>query len=334
MKEREFYNADIKNQYLSNYINTNEKLAKHKRDWFYKIAEIETLLDKDVAYFSENELMQLFSHHHWGLNNTFITIKANIKNYIEWYKKYIPNSDNVDISVITNFRYSEDVVASKFANEYFKDYNELVDCFNEAKFYNEFDDDRTIFTELFFSLIWFQIPIQFIMDIQVSDVDFNNHCIIIENEKYSVNQYVINLCEIAIHNEGAMINGKFIRRKQDGHLIKVPEIINLPEGRNERNIKTFTDSQCARWRKMKTKFPETHKYYNKSLKVKAIANSGLFCSILEYEQQMGKSIRSIPYKEYSLVFPTLTKDWSIKGVKSYVSWRKLYYPELSKKIGG
>ena len=152
-----------------------------------KIKVAEKKANKDIAYFTKDELINMIKPMKVKIQ-TMSCYMTHIKNYKIWYKNNI--DENVPLEVL-NMEQLKQIVEED-------DYNIINDKdIAEMCKYENFDDsdmNAIMFIRLFWEIDG-QESDESILNLKINDFDFNENTVVINNQKYNISKWVCDLVE-------------------------------------------------------------------------------------------------------------------------------------------
>ncbi|MCC8023498.1 MAG: hypothetical protein LIO46_06975 [Clostridiales bacterium] len=170
----ELYHAEIKEAYLTQLCESYSEMSQMAVcNEFRKIGKLETLLDKDVAFFSDGEFLPLFEEHAWHTQNVVNNKKGLIRSYMRWYRKRgLPSWERVDIvNTLDTIQHERLAGAQVYRAYWFCEFQELQQALDLAlSEYSGIDVREHDVSLALVYLAWFGISIEEALELRKQDL--------------------------------------------------------------------------------------------------------------------------------------------------------------------
>jgi len=266
--------------------------------FFENTASYENELGKDLYQFNIVEMQKLFVNLEITTKGTFSNRKYIIKQYLDWCvsEQIIPLSNE---EWLDNFKYENFSIDSLIEKKYFKSFEHLKCGIDSIiKFVSPTDIHQFDIMEISFYLSWFGLTAKQICNLKQNDIDYKNHCVIIDNRKYYINEYVKDLIYNYLKTDGyyagiLIVKGEnefFDRKYQNTDFLLRRLMSSVSENYEPREIQSKFSAYAF---KRTQQFDDNNLYKNHKFNLKDIYDSGCFCRLYEYTQETGTDISNL-----------------------------------------
>lgn len=183
-----------------------------------KIVKEEEKLNKDIAEFNKEELLNLFKG--MGIKTqSALSYTAHISNYKDWYKENVNSSIPMEIPNANDIR-------ERLEDE---EYNIVTDkdiiTMTEKIYFDDSDLNLIVFMRLFWEIDG-QEKEQDILNLKIDDFDFEGKTVTIKNHKYSLSSWLLELVKDYSEMSELVFQGKkgsyaiFTAKENEGYIFR------------------------------------------------------------------------------------------------------------------
>jgi len=324
------YNADRKLNFIDEqYGNQKQEAIEVIARFFNNIGDIEQKKGKDLLDFNIIEIESIFTTLKIAVRGTFNNRKNIIKKYFEWgiRRKYIPiNTLDIFNSLVFDHIFDQNNLKSK----YFKNVEDLFDCLMTIVKTSDSEDAHRYDTVMCAILLtWCGIPINDICELKIENVDLNRGIVKIGKEytmPTSVCAFISEFLEITSYTgfqKGNKGNKRVYYYKDTGYLLRTTtnsSILCYSSSGLQSRISTWFTKKIA-------EIDKNSEYYEHTLYLKDVRDSGFFERLYQYEQQNHISIKDVDKEMFmKLKYDDDITDQNIANyIDIYKSWKQTFY---------
>ena len=322
------YNADRKLNFIDEqYGNQKQEAIEVIARFFNNIGDIEQKKGKDLLDFNIIEIESIFTTLKIAVRGTFNNRKNIIKKYFEWgiRRKYIPiNTLDIFNSLVFDHIFDQNNLKSK----YFKNVEDLFDCLMTIVKTSDSEDAHRYDTVMCaILLIWCGISTSDVCTLKIEDVDLNQRIVKLD-KKYilpkSVCDFIfefLSTTSYAGYKKGS--KGKVYYYKDTGYLLRTTtnsSIICYSQSGLQSRISTWFTKGIS-------ELNENNDYYNHSLYLKDVRDSGFFTRLYEYNRENNISIKDIDKSMFlTLKYDNEITDQNMSNyIDLFVLWKQSFY---------
>lgn len=330
----QIYNFDQKIRFVDDQYGTQKLKPQQVIIRFLgNTGEIERKLEKDLNKFNSIEMEELFKSLNVVSNATFANHKTIIKKYFEWsFSEGLIKRQDFDW--LSGFMIESMEVSDLGFKKYFKDFDDLKDGIDTLLDKRKPKDrEQYAISCLTMYLQWCGLTVEQCCNLQIENIDFSQKIIKLDDNIYSVNEFVIEAISKSLKATGYITGSKSTKAiktfsyKPSNYVIRRlidADSCNYEENDLQQKVSTFIS--------VANKLNPNNKYYHHTFYLKDIRDSGAYYRIFQYEKEKGITIddldRNILLGLLYVSDITVSKENNFK--QDYKKWKSSFYSNIEK----
>ena len=321
---KKMYNEQLKWEFI-NSIPTESTKVKAKTV-FYSSFKVEQEYNKDVIFFTKEELIHLFEQMSWTSQNVFSGNKNIIARYITFcsQKKIISNDAYQNI---VSLKSAEVNNTASCLNKYYKNFNEVVTALN--KIFNSETDYNLLRMKCICGLLWYGVPVSDVTTLTSANINQDSNTIQCASikKKVSVPRYIIDWCNILSNTlTYTSANGKEYVLKGGDQIIKTKCIEGYEEKENadirclQNLFRTFVKTTGQKLSEMTEE--QRKEIHYKRLIIDNLQCNGRFEKAYKIEKTNSSFKNSTEYGD--AVYNNAVRSTADREYGVYLSWKRAY----------
>lgn len=322
------YNSEKKLSFIEEqYGNQDQKSIEVIARFFGNLGKIEKEKEKDLLNFNVIEIESIFRTLKIAVRGTFNNRKNIIKKYFEWGigKKYIPINT---LDMFNNLVFDHIFDQNNLKSKYFKNVEDLFECLMSIVNASDSDDKHrydTIICAVL--LVWCGIPTNNPCILKIENIDLNQGIVKLDKE-YIIPKFVCDFISEFLSTTSYIgfkkgSKGKVYYYKDTGYLLRTTtnsSIVCYSQSGLQSRISTW-------FTKGIDELDENNEYFEHTLYLKDVRDSGFFWRMYEYEQQNHILIKDIDKEMFlQLKYDNEITDQNMSNyIDIYKSWKQTFY---------